>query len=50
MAFPCMSYLCQLFTIAISVVTSKERLEIEKGGKVDATEAVEIFPIKTWER
>lgn len=36
--------------MAMSVVTSKERLEIEEGGKVDATEAVEIFPSKSWER
>ena len=45
-----MSYLCQPFAMAISVVTSKQRLEIEKGGKGDAAEAVEMFPIKTWER
>ena len=36
--------------MANSVVMHKERLEIEKGGKVDGTEAVEVFPSKTWIR
>lgn len=26
----------------------KERLEIEKGGKVDGRKAVDIFPVKIW--
>ena len=36
--------------MANSVVMHKERLEIEKGGKVDGTGAVEVFPIKIWIR
>ena len=36
--------------MAISVVMHKDRLEIEKGAKVDGREAVEIFPIKIWKK